>query len=48
LDIKGFLRALKEVGFKGTLMLEYELEPDNPIAGIQKSLEFVRKALAGI
>ncbi len=48
LDIKGFLRALKEVGFKGTLMLEYELEPDNPIAGIQKSLEFVSKALVGI
>jgi inosose dehydratase len=46
LDIKGFLRALKEVGFKGTLMLEYELEPDNPIAGIQKSLAFVRQVLS--
>ncbi|MGQ9461954.1 MAG: sugar phosphate isomerase/epimerase family protein [Candidatus Fervidibacter sp.] len=45
LDIKGFLKALKGVGFKGALMLEYELEPENPVPGIQKSLEFIRKAL---
>lgn len=45
LDIKGFLKALKEVGFKGALMLEYELEPESPVPGIQKSLEFIRKAL---
>lgn len=46
LDIKGFLGALREVGFKGPLMLEYELEPDNPIPGIQKSLAFVRQTLS--
>lgn len=46
LDIKGFLKALKEVGFAGAFMLEYELEPDNPVPGIQKSLDFVRKAIA--
>ncbi len=46
LDIKGFLKALKGVGFKGALMLEYELEPEDPVPGIQKSLDFVRKALA--
>lgn len=45
LDIKGFLKALKGVGFNGALMLEYELEPDNPVPGIQKSLEFVKKTL---
>lgn len=43
LDIKGFFKALKEIGFKGYIALEYELEPDNPIPGIRKSLEFIQK-----
>jgi sugar phosphate isomerase/epimerase len=46
LDIKGFLKALKRVGFNGALMVEYELEPANPVPGIRQSLEFVKKALA--
>lgn len=46
LDIKGFLKALKGVGFNGALMVEYELEPANPVPGIRQSLEFVKKALA--
>jgi sugar phosphate isomerase/epimerase len=48
LDIRGFVKALKEVGFKGAFMLEYELEPQNPVPGIQKSLDFVRKVLAEV
>ncbi|MCX7642501.1 MAG: sugar phosphate isomerase/epimerase [Armatimonadetes bacterium] len=43
LDIRGFVKALKEVGFKGAFMLEYELEPQDPLPGIKKSLEFVKK-----
>ncbi|MCS7265924.1 MAG: sugar phosphate isomerase/epimerase [Armatimonadetes bacterium] len=45
LDIHGFIKALKEVGFNGAFMLEYELEPQDPVPGIQKSLEFVRKVI---
>ncbi len=50
LDIRGFVKALKEVGFAGAFMLEYELEPQNPVPGIQKSLAFVKQVLteAGI
>ncbi len=46
LDIRGFVKALKDVGFTGLFALEYELEPQNPLPGIQKSLEFVKKVLA--
>lgn len=48
LDICGFVKALKEVGFKGVFVLEYELEPQNPVPGIQKSLDFVRKVLTKV
>lgn len=46
LDIKGFFKALKGIGFKGYIALEYELEPDNPLPGIRKSLEFIQKVCA--
>ncbi len=43
LDLKGFFKALQEVGFEGALMVEYELDPQDPIAGIRRSLETVHK-----
>ncbi len=48
LDIRGFVKALKEVGFKGAFMIEYELEPQEPVPGIRKSLAFVKKVLAEV
>ncbi len=48
LDIRGFVKALKDVGFKGSFMIEYELEPQDPVPGIQKSLEFVKKVIAEV
>lgn len=48
LDIRGFVKALKEVGFKGAFVLEYELEPQDPVPGIKKSLEFVKKVFAEV
>ncbi len=48
LDIRGFVKALKDVGFKGAFMLEYELEPKDPLPGIQKSLEFIKKVIAEV
>ncbi len=46
LDLRGFVKALKEVGFNGAFMLEYELEPQNPVPGIRKSLAVVEKILS--
>ena len=42
-DIPGFLKALKEVGFRGPLNLEYEIEADNPVPSMKKCLEYLSK-----
>jgi len=42
-DIPGFLKALKEVGFRGPFNLEYEIEPDNPVPSMKKCLEYLAK-----
>lgn len=46
LDIKGFLKALKDTGFKGCIALEFEIQPDDPMDGIRQSLKFIEKACA--
>ncbi|HID12060.1 MAG TPA: sugar phosphate isomerase/epimerase [Candidatus Latescibacteria bacterium] len=45
LDVEGFLKALEDIGFKGPMVLEYELQPEDPIPGISRSLEFVQARL---
>jgi len=41
----GFLKALKQVGFKGCLALEYEEKPEDPIADIRECLRVVQDAI---
>ena len=48
LDLVGFLKALKEGGFKGPLALEYEEEPENPIESVKKCLQAVQEAVKKI
>lgn len=48
LKIRDFVQALKKVGFKGMLALEYELEPQNPVPGIRKSLDYIRRVLSEV
>lgn len=45
LDLVGFLRALRRVGFKGCLALEYEENADDPMPDLRACLEAVRRAL---
>lgn len=42
-DIPAILKALKQVGFRGPLNLEYEIEPQNPVASMKKCLEYLSK-----
>jgi len=42
-DIPGLLKALKEIGFKGPLNLEYEMEPENPTDSMKKCLKYLSK-----
>ena len=49
-DFKEFFKALKEASLIETcvMVIEYEPEPENPIQGIRKSLENVRRILEEI
>lgn len=44
LDTVGVLRALKQVKFKYVLALEYEENPENPMADIEECLRVLRQA----
>ncbi len=46
LDLPRFMKALKRVGFKGYMSLEYEGNPANPMADVLKCLEAIRAAMA--
>lgn len=43
LDLKGTLQALRDVGYGGTLSLEYEGNMENPFDDIRASLAFLRE-----
>ncbi|MBI3463188.1 MAG: sugar phosphate isomerase/epimerase [Planctomycetes bacterium] len=45
LDVPGVLRELKKLKYSQCLALEYEENPDNPIADIRRSLAHVQKAV---
>ncbi len=41
--IPELLKALKKVGFRGPLDLEYEMEPENPVPSMKKCLHYLSK-----
>jgi sugar phosphate isomerase/epimerase len=45
LDVRGVLRALKEVNFKGYISLEYEAHPDNPAPDMRACLDVLKDAV---
>ncbi len=48
MPIVGIFQALVGIKFKGHVMLEYEIDPDNPLPGMIKSFAYMRGALAGM
>lgn len=48
MDLVGVLKALKKLKFDGVLALEYEENPENPIADIQECLAAVRAGVEKI
>jgi sugar phosphate isomerase/epimerase len=46
INIPHVLAALQEIGFSGHLEMEYELEPENPLPGMKRSVAYVREVLA--
>jgi sugar phosphate isomerase/epimerase len=45
-DLPTFVRAVEEVGFKGSCTLEYEAEPENPLPALQKCAAAIRSVSA--
>ncbi|MEY2882144.1 MAG: hypothetical protein RLZZ15_4524 [Verrucomicrobiota bacterium] len=48
MDVRGILRALREIRYAGVASLEYEKPTGNPITGLAESLGYVRGLLAAM
>ena len=48
IPIAAIFRQLRAIGYKGYVNLEYEIEPDNPLAGMKQSMAYMRGAVAGL
>jgi sugar phosphate isomerase/epimerase len=48
MPVAAIFKHLMKVGYKGGVMLEYEVEADNPLPGMQKSFAYMRGVLAGL
>ena len=48
LPIVAIFKELKRMNYQGYVNLEYEIEADNPVPGMQKSFAYMRGVLAGL
>ena len=48
LPIPGIFAELKKMNYRGGVMLEYEIDADNPVPGMAKSFSYMRGVLAGM
>jgi len=48
MPIPAIFRQLQKQGYKGGVMLEYEIHADDPLPGMQKSFAYMRGVLAGM
>ncbi len=48
LPFPAFFKQLKRMNYQGCVNLEYEINADNPLPGMQRSFSYMRGALAGL
>jgi sugar phosphate isomerase/epimerase len=48
IDFPALFRALIKIGFTGHVGLEYEIDADNPLPGMQQSMAYMRGVLAAL
>jgi sugar phosphate isomerase/epimerase len=48
MPIVGIFKELKRMNYQGGVMLEYEIDGDNPMPGMEKSFSYMRGVLAGM
>ena len=48
MPVADIFKQLKKMNYQGHVNLEYEIEPENPLAGMKQSFAYMRGVLAGI
>jgi sugar phosphate isomerase/epimerase len=48
IPIPAIFKQLKKIGYQGVCSLEYEIDADNPMPGMQKSFAYMKGVLAGM
>lgn len=48
IPIPAIFKQLKKIGYQGVCSLEYEIDADDPMPGMQKSFAYMRGVLAGL
>jgi sugar phosphate isomerase/epimerase len=48
MPVVAIFKQLKKIGYNGCVNLEYEINSDNPIPGMQRSLGYMKGVLAGL
>ncbi len=48
LPIVTIFKTLRKMNFRGSVMLEYEIDADNPLPGMKESFAYMRGVLAGL
>jgi len=48
IPIPAIFKHLKKIGYQGVCSLEYEIDADNPMPGMQKSFSYMKGVLAGM
>ena len=48
MPIRDIFATLQKAGYKGSCMLEYEIDAKNPLPGMTKSFEYMRKVIAAL
>lgn len=48
IPIRDIFAALNKTGYKGFVDLEYEIEPDNPMPGVERSFAFMRGVVTSL
>ena len=48
IPIPAIFKQLKKIGYQGVCSLEYEIDADNPMPGMQKSFSYMKGVLAGM
>jgi sugar phosphate isomerase/epimerase len=48
MPIPAIFRELKKMNYKGGVMLEYEIDENNPLPGMAKSFAYMREVVAGL